>query len=249
MRTALGRQKLIRFGPTWSLVKFLDTRVRIQHSCPFCDFSAAFPEAEMVLWCNGSNEVLQITVPEPSVLEDTLKEARKSLNARDIIQDGRSALTVLRVCRCRQYRSVMTIADESDVWLVPPVIYGGGWETHRVLSQGRTSLRRFVEEVKKSGKAEIVSNRPREHLDVIHDLSVVPVHFFEGLTDRQVHALVSAYEHGLLEIPAKARMERLAKKERISRSTYGEHLRKAQLQLLRNSYPFPKLRDVGMRLE
>jgi len=229
------------------IVNFLDTRVRIKHPCPFCDFSAAFPDAKMVLWCNGSNEILQISVPDSMPLPKILKAAQKSLCAREIVQDGRSALTVMRACVCRQYRSVSTIADESDVWLIPPVIFGNGWETHRILSKGRTSLQHFITEVKRTGKVEIVSNQPREHLDVIHDLSVIPVHFFEGLTERQIRALVLAFENGLLDIPAKAKMDRIAGREGVSRSTFGEHLRKAQLQLLRNSYPFLKLREASTR--
>ena len=229
------------------IVNFLDTRVRIQHPCPFCDFSAAFPDAKMVLWCNGSNEILQISVPDSLPLPEVLKAAQKSLCAREIVQDGRSALTVMRDCVCRQYRSVGTIADESDVWLIPPVIFGNGWETHRILSKGRTSLQHFIAEVKRTGKVEIVSNQPREHLDVIHDLSVIPVHFFEGLTERQIRALVLAFENGLLDVPARTKMDRIAGREGVSRSTFGEHLRKAQLQLLRNSYPFLKLREASTR--
>jgi len=230
-------------------VNFLDTRVRIQHPCPFCDFSACFPDAEMVLWCNGSNEILQISAPDSSTLPKILKAAKKSLCAREMVQDGRSALTVLRTCVCRQYRSVAVIADECDVWLIPPVIYNDGWETHRVLSKGKPSLQHFIAEVKTTGKIEILSHQPREHLDVIHDMSVIPIHLFGGLTARQVRALVLAFENGLLDIPAKVKMHGVARGEGVSRSTFGEHLRKAQLQLLRNSYPFLKLRDVGMKQE
>jgi predicted DNA binding protein len=60
---------------------------------------------------------------------------------------------------------------------------------------------------------------------------------------------VLAFENGLLDIPAKARMDRVARGEGVSRSTFGEHLRKAQLQLIRNSYPFLKLRDDGVKQE
>lgn len=170
------------------------------------------------------------------------------MSAQEIVDDGRSALTVLRSCECRNYRSVSAIADECGVWLVPPVTYYGGRETHRVLSRGRPSLQRFIAEVRKSGgTVEVASHRPREHLDVIHDMSVVPVHLLGGLTTRQIRALVVAFENGLLDVPAKAKMDRVAEREGISRSTFGEHLRKAQLQLLRNSYPFLKLRDVGAK--
>lgn len=230
-------------------MNLLDTRLRIQHPCPFCDFSSSFPDAEMVLWCNGSNEILQISASDSSTLPKMLKAARKLLSAREMIQDGRSAITISRKCACGDYGSVMSVAGECDVWLIPPVTYLNGWETHRVLSVGRASLQRFVAEVKRTGKVQVISHQSREDLDVVNNLSVIPFHFFGGLTPRQVRALVLAFENGLLEIPAKTRMDRVARGEGVSRSTFGEHLRKAQLQLVRNSYPFLKLRDVGVKQE
>jgi predicted DNA binding protein len=79
---------------------------------------------------------------------------------------------------------------------------------------------------------------------MIRDIGVVPVHFFEGLTDRQIHALAVAYENGLFDVPSRDKLDRVALKEGISRSTFGEHLRKAQFRIMKNSYPFLKLKDV-----
>lgn len=225
---------------------FYDSRIRVQHPCPFCDLSVAFPEAEMSLWCNRMNEVFHISLPSRSQLEEALMAVERTLGGRQIICDGSSALTITRECLCDKYRSVSSIADECECWLVPPTTYSGGWEAHRVFSASKASLRRFVDELGRTGRIEIVSHAPRERLDFLRDMVVVPVHFFEGLTNRQVQALVSAYEHGLLDLPARKRMDRVAKMEGVSRSTFGEHLRKAQLQILRNSYPFLKLRAAGL---
>jgi predicted DNA binding protein len=231
------------------IVNILDTSLRIRHPCPFCDFSSSFPDAEIVLWCNGSNEVLQISAPDPSALPEMLKAARKVLCAREMVQDGRSAITISRACGCEDHGSVMSIAGECGVWLIPPVVYLNGWETHRALSEGKASLQRFIAEVKRTGNVQVLSHQPRKDFDIVNDLSVIPAHLFGGLTPRQVRALVLAFENGLLEIPAKIRMDRIARGEGVSRSTFGEHLRKAQLQLIRNSYPFLKLRDAGVNQE
>ncbi len=228
-------------------MNFLDTRVRIRHPCPFCDFSDEFPEVEMVQWCNGSNEILQVTTRESETLNAVMKKAEKALSARQLVQDGETSAALLLPCRCNTYQSISSIAEECGVWTVPPVLYDHGHENYRVLSQGKAALQKFVTEIRKHGTVEILAHQPREQLDVVRDLSVVPVHFFGGLTELQVRALVLAFENGLLEIPAKMKMDRVADGEGVSRSTFGEHLRKAQLQLLRNSYPFLKLRDAAKK--
>ena len=201
----------------------------------------------MVQWCNGSNEIVQVTAEDEETLTAVLKRAEKALMARQLVRDSGMSAALLLPCRCHTYRSVTSIAEDCGVWLVPPVIYDHGHETYRVLSQSKASLRKFISEVRKQGTVEIQSHQPREQLDVVRDLSLVPIHFFGGLTGLQVHSLVLAFENGLLEIPAKMKMDKIAKGEGVSRSTFGEHLRKAQLQLLRNSYPFLKLRDAAKR--
>lgn len=74
-------------------------------------------------------------------------------------------------------------------------------------------------------------------------IGTVPVHLFEGLTERQVHALVSTIEGRFFELPARQKMDRIAAQEGLSRSTFAEHLRKAETQILQNPYPLLKLRD------
>ena len=216
----------------------------MQHPCPFCDLSAAFPEARIAMWCNRENEVLQIAMPDSSQLDEILRVAKESLGIREVVRAGQCALTMTRDCTCNKYKSVASISDENACWLLPPTTYYGGWETHRVLSPGKTKLQRFIGELKKNGRVEIVSHKTREDLNILFSIGAIPVHFFEGLTGKQLHAIVLAYENGLLEVPARVQMGRVAKIEGISRSTYGEHLRKAMLQIIENSYPILKLFDT-----
>ncbi len=223
---------------------FVDARILVQHECPFCEFSMVFPEAQMGLWCNRSNEIFQINAPNAERLEEILQAAKEYLSAREIFSDGHSALSIIRDCHCAEGSSVTTIADGCGAWLVPPTTYLGGWETHRVFAPGKETLQRLISEIKKIGKVKLLSKRPRRQLDVVLDLGVVPVHFFEGMTDKQIHALVTAYESGLFDVPARENLDKVAEREGVSRSTFGEHLRKAEMKILRNSYPFLKLRDA-----
>lgn len=196
----------------------------------------------MVLWYSRDSEILEVTATDTARLDEILEAAHESLGACDMFQDGRSALLMTCECGYPKFRSIISIANDCGCMLVPPHTYEGGWETHRVLSTGTENLRRFVAEIERHGRVEIISHRGRDALDAASDLNVVPVHFFEGLTDLQIRSVVAAYEAGLFEVPARTKMDDVAKAMGLSRSTLGEHLRKAELQMLRNSYPFLKLR-------
>jgi hypothetical protein len=224
---------------------FVDARVRVQHPCPFCEFSEAFPDVLMAQWCNRHSEVLQLSVSDPRRLDAVVAAARSRFEARELYIDGESALTLSRRCGCSSPGSVSYLAETKGMWLVPPILYREGWETHRLVSPNPEALRGFVDDVRRIGVAEILSMRPQTRLDAVRDLGVVPVHLFEDLTERQVRALVAAFEGGLFESPAEARMASIARREGLARSTFGEHLRKAQRHLLRNAYPYLKLRANG----
>ncbi len=222
---------------------FLETRIRVRHPCPYCNLSVAFPDVQMDLWTSTRSDVFHVTAPNRARLRESLSAMRESIGARRITYGNASALVITHRAQWDHPPSVTGIADRHGVWLVPPVVYHGGWETYRALSPTQSALKRFVAEVRRVGTVEVLSHRSRERLDGIRSLGTVPVHLFEGITDRQVHILVSAIEGGLFELPAKAKMDRMAAHEGLSRSTYGEHLRKAETQILQNSYPLLKLRD------
>src|SRR4030067_1486082 len=109
-----------------------------------------------------------------------------------------------------------------------------------MISHCKSDLKKFADDIRKTGKIEIISLKERDQLDMLSSLGVVPIHFFEGLTNKQLRVIVSAFENGLLEVPAKTRMDRVAKAVGLSRSTYGEHLRKGMYRIIQNSSPMLK---------
>lgn len=224
---------------------YVDARVRIRHPCPYCDLSAAFPDVSMASWCNQANDLLQIAVSEPERLEPVLAAVREAFGSQLVTCDAGSALTIIRACRWDQFASVTAVADRCNVWLIPPITYFDGWETHRILAPSPAAFTEFAKGVRRIGEIEILSSRTRERFDVVRDLGVLPVHLFDGLTEKQIKVLVSACENGLLEVPSRARIGDVARREGISRSTYSEHLRKAQWRLSRNVYPLLRLRDTS----
>ena len=222
---------------------FLETRLRVRHPCPYCNLSVAFPDVEMDLWTSTRSDMFHVTATSPEALRKALRAMKSSIGARSITYGASSALVLTHRARWAYPPSVTGIADRHNVWLVPPVVYLGGWETYRALSPTQNALRRFIADVKKVGTLEVLSHRSRDRLDGIRSLGTLPVHLFEGLTERQIHILVAAIEGGLFDLPARQKMDRVAERQGLSRSTFGEHLRKAETQVLRNSYPFLKLRD------
>ena len=218
-------------------MKFLDTSLRMHHDRTFFNFANRFPESRMALWCMNSNEMLYVSAPSPQEAEQIVDEASSALHVEHSFLDGASAVLTMSICSCTDENSIDSIAHQCRCWLIPPIMYTGGWANYRIFSPSRPDLRKFMDICSKDSEVEVVSHRGRENLDLILDSSTVPVHLFDGISERQLRVLASAYESGLLDVPSKVEMDQVAKREGISRSTYGEHLRKSLHRMVRNSYP------------
>lgn len=220
----------------------VDARLRVHHPCPYCDVSGEFPDSLLLLWCDNRRDVFLVSSPSLAELGKLVSALRISFHARPLLVEGTDALVAVPDFEWASPPSVTGLARRSGVWVLHPVIYHRGTETYRLVAPSKGGLNRLVQRVRRVGDVEVLSVVNRTGLAGIRDLPTASVHFFEGLTDRQARCLVAAYEGGLLEVPARSRWGEVARREGLSRSTFGEHLRKGQRRILANSYTSLKTR-------
>jgi predicted DNA binding protein len=187
-------------------------------------------------------DLFQVTYPGDYQVSEMLEVGKELLGYSEAYHEVNSILFLTHQPYIEQIDSVMAMADETDCMLVPPMTFHEGWETHRLVTRSQDNVRRFVNEVAKKGQVEVLSLKSLDHVDLMNNMGVGPGLLLEGLTDKQAYVLTTAYESGLFDVPARARMDRVADRVGLSRSTFGEHLRKAELEVLKNLYPFLKLR-------
>ena len=221
-------------------MQVIDVKLKLYYRSTMCDISKDFPDARLMLWCNGTMDVIQISAKESDYLDDVIAYLKKLQPIQNLIRDSGSALTMVMECICDGI-PLDRMAEEHGCFLIGPKTYSNGWEAIRLFAPNRPALRRYVSQLELRSEVELLSTRNRSESDSLRELGIAPVPFFAGLTEKQIEVLVSAYEGGLLKVPATTKMEVLAKNVGLSRSTYGEHLRKAIQTLVDNSYPVLKL--------
>jgi class 3 adenylate cyclase/predicted DNA binding protein len=220
----------------------VEARMRVHHPCPYCDLSVEFPRTLLLLWCDNRRDVFLVSSPDAGELRQVLSAFRDSFHGRCTVQDGPEAVVVVPDFEWADPPSVTGLARRTGVWTLPPVLYHGGRETYHFVAPARSELNRLIARVRRLGEVELLSVTDREGLGTVRDGTLAPAHFFEGLTEKQTRAIVAAYEGGLLDVPAHRGWGEVARSQGLSRSTFGEHLRKGQHRLLVNSYPLLKAR-------
>jgi len=223
-------------------VAVVDARLRVHHPCPYCDLSVEFPSSLLLLWCDNLRDTFLLSSPDPAELRRLCATVRSVHHGRVLLTEGTSALVALPDFEWSSPPSVTGLARRAGVWVLPPVVYADGRETYRLIAPTRARLNRLVQQLRRLGEVEILSVSDRAGLESVRDYPAASAHFFEGLSERQLRSLVVAHDAGLLEIPARSSWASVARAEGLARSTFGEHLRKAQLRLVRNSYALLRTR-------
>ncbi|MCI4352300.1 MAG: helix-turn-helix domain-containing protein [Thermoplasmata archaeon] len=222
----------------------IDTRIRVRHPCPYCDVSVAYPRSLLLLWCENRRDVFLVSSPDVSELRRVLSGMREAFRARSLVEDGPSALVVVPDFQWPDPPAVTRMAEKAGLWTLPPIVYFEGKETYRFVAPNQKALNRLLTPLRRVGEVELLSVTRRTGLGSIRNLPTASVHFFEGLTDLQAQALVAAFEEGLLHVPSRSTWDAVARRQGLSRSTFGEHLRKGQLRILANSYSALKSRTL-----
>jgi predicted DNA binding protein len=210
-----------------------EARIKLSHDCFYSHLTQRFPEAAIAMWCNLNTHVFEITSPDAELTTKVEEELLRDEVGGSSIREGNVARIVEQRCDCGP-GAARTIT-EAGAWIEEPVIYKGGWEHYRLIAHEKTMITEAMESLKaKKVNVELVSLKPLRLRGVAEDLVLSSSSVLAGMTDRQVRALADACNQGYFAEPSKTDLNYLAKKQGLSRSTYAEHLRKAEGKLLAN---------------
>jgi predicted DNA binding protein len=116
------------------------------------------------------------------------------------------------------------------MFVKPVMVDEGGYETWEVTSWDRNALNEFIEQTKKDafGLEEFkIEKIVQSNLKEMYFAKVMP-----ELSKEQGRALSLAISEGYYGYPRSVELLQLAKKMKISLSTYREHLRKAEKKVM-----------------
>ncbi len=217
-----------------------EVALRATYDYPFIEMSRRVPGVPISMWCLWNRELLQVPTRDPEVLETVTRSIRKAGRVVREWVDARAARIFLLECTCDRYpHSVWNLISEHQCWDAPPVVYRDGWAHFRVISFDAARTRDLYQDLRARGSAELVKKRELS-------ISVLPTSvwtnvIFGDLTTKQSEALLSAYRRGYYSSPRQTTTEEIAASMGIGRTTYEEHLRKAENRIVATLIPYLEL--------
>jgi hypothetical protein len=178
-------------------------------------------------------------------VQDDLDRYMKELGTKVVRKELSSSNVQLVVhsCNCdRLPTNVSFLFSKHNCVEMQPCVYRDGWEWYRLLAFSQRDIKALFDELSKAGKAEVVSRVSREGSTVRESVVVSVANLFGGLTQRQLEAIVVALRNDYYRVPKRVTTDEIAERLGVPRTTYEEHLRKAEGKVLRAVAPYLELK-------
>lgn len=122
-----------------------------------------------------------------------------------------------------------------------PAVYTQGWEWYRVITFSEKDIKSLFKDL---GKYDVQVVSRRTVLDEsVRDTFVLSTRtLFGDLTNKQRRALITALDNGYYSLPRQATAEEIARRAGVPRTSFVDHLRKAENKVLRSVGPYLRLK-------
>jgi len=217
---------------------------RAQYDYPYIRMSGRFPELPIQMWCIWNRELLSVPTQDEAVLKAFEQEIKKAGRVVDRWVEGPDArIFMLQACTCGNTDSPWNVWEAHQFVDAPPSVYKDGWGYFRVLTFDEDATRGMFRDFGKRGPVELI--RKRELTLSVLPTSVWVNSLFGELTGKQTDAVLKAHRYGYYSSPRQVTTESIANAVGISRSTYEEHLRKAENRIMASLMPYLQLYASG----
>ncbi|MEF8915895.1 helix-turn-helix domain-containing protein, partial [Natronomonas sp.] len=203
-----------------------------------------YPDLTIREWYLSDCQVIEVTTSEAPT-EDLLDEIDDLGTILHESVDESGLHVVTQSCLCSLEDSIIERFEEYNTLYQPPTIHRQGWEHYTVIAFDESDVRDLLNDLEADRDIEVLSKTAITEQAIPHSMLAPVDRLFEAVTDRQLAALRLALESGYYEQPRKTSLRDLAKKTNVARSTYEEHLRKAENKLLTNAGQFLRLVTAG----
>jgi predicted DNA binding protein len=228
------------YGLVCVRMSLYEASFRVRHECPYREISEHYPDLTIREWYLSDCQVIEITSSQ-SPSEDLLDEIDRlgTILHRSVDDSGLHVVT--QSCLCSLEDSIIERFEEYNCLYQPPTVHRQGWEHYSVIAFDERDVRALLNDLEADRNVEVLSKTAITEQEIPHSMLAPVDQLFDDVTERQLAALRLALESGYYEQPRKTSLRELAEQTAVARSTYEEHLRKAENKLLTNAGQFLRL--------
>ncbi|MCI4348556.1 MAG: helix-turn-helix domain-containing protein [Thermoplasmata archaeon] len=206
-----------------------------QYDFPLSAISTEIPTTPLYAGCLGDRSWVQV----PTLDGDTIRKVATEISRAGgkIVRSSRSGDSHLFLIaeRWSRHGGLHRLFEASKCRLTIPWMYQDGWGYFRVLSLDGGRLRSLLSQVGKNGELRLI-RKTEMPVDVLPTTTWIQGVFSE-LTPKQAEAVLQAHRAGYYLSPRNVTRGQIAQKLGVGRTTFEEHIRKAERKVMNALVP------------
>ena len=197
-------------------------------------------------WCNFQNDIHEITADTPENLLAALDEFKAYYDVMEETQISSSVRLITQKCICSRETTLHDNIQELEILNLMPVYSAGGWNVYRFIAFKHEAFTELLNRGEQKGfVVEVFEMVPFNGM--VSD-NLIPLNtMIANLTEKQMNAVVAAYNNGYYQTPRSVNVKKIAERVKVPRTTLQEHLNKAENKLISSIVPQILLFNRKMR--
>jgi len=213
-----------------------EIQIKARTGSPIDRLTDRYPSLKIWMWCNYLQDVYEIVSDSPEEFRSAVAEFRGIYHVLDETEISTNIRLITQNCVCSRETTVHENIQELEILNLMPIFYTRGYEYYRLIAFRHEALSELFDRLSEQRfQVEVQEKAP---FNGMVSESLVTLNSLVGsLTDKQVDALVAAYNSGYYQTPRRVNVQTIADRVRVPRTTLQEHLNKAENKLISSIIP------------
>ena len=215
-----------------------DIRFKVMFNDDYSILTRKFPSMKVFFWCNNEYDVIELFVDDPADYKAIVEQIPHPCSLIEEVSDEDHFHLVIKNCSCcKDENSVDKYVGDLNILLISPVKIENGWEEHHAIVFEHKDFEELVARLEKKDFALKILRKVPFSGTIASIAPLTRSTLFSVLTEKQVGALLTAHKNGYYRLPRKADIKTIASKQKVPRTTFQEHLRKAECKVISTLIP------------
>ena len=213
-----------------------EIQIKARTDNPIHRLTEKYPSLKIWMWCNFVQDVYEIVSDSPEDFHGAVEEFRRLYDVLDETEISTNIRLITQNCVCSKETTVHDNIQELEILNLMPIYYTMGHEYYRLIAFRHEALVELFDRLTDHGfQVDVLEKAPFNGM--VSDSLVTLNSLVGGLTDKQVDAIVAAYNNGYYQTPRRVNVQTIADRVRVPRTTLHEHLNKAENKLISSIIP------------
>lgn len=213
-----------------------EIQIKARTDNPIHRLTEKYPSLKIWMWCNFVQDVYEIVSDNPEEFHGAVEEFRRLYNVLDETEISTNIRLITQNCVCSRETTVHDNIQELEILNLMPIYYTRGHEYYRLIAFRHEALAELFDRLTDQGfQVDVLEKAPFNGM--VSDSLITLSSLVGSLTDKQVDAIVAAYNTGYYQTPRRVNVQTIADRARVPRTTLQEHLNKAENKLISSIIP------------